>query len=132
MLDAYAAPFDESTRTDINQWISDHTDQRIPEMLKEFRSDAALYLVNALCFDGKWVEPYSEDAIWDGVFYAADGSGAERAHDELGGSALSEGRQRHRLPQSPTRAGAILLQRSCRTVRWTTMCRSLTATPCAR
>ena len=72
--DAYAAPFDESTRTDINQWVSDHTDQRIPEMLKELRSNAALYLVNALCFDGKWVEPYSEDAIWDGVFYAADGS----------------------------------------------------------
>lgn len=72
--DAYAAPFDESTRTDINQWVSDHTNQRIPEMLKELRSNAALYLVNALCFDGKWVEPYSEDAIWDGVFYAADGS----------------------------------------------------------
>lgn len=72
--DAYAAPFNESTRTDINQWVSDHTDQRIPEMLKELRSNAALYLVNALCFDGKWVEPYSEDAIWDGVFYAADGS----------------------------------------------------------
>lgn len=72
--DAYAAPFDESTRTDINQWVSDHTDQRIPEMLKELRSNAALYLVNALCFEGKWVEPYSEDAIWDGVFYAADGS----------------------------------------------------------
>lgn len=72
--DAYAAPFDESTRTDINQWVSDHTDQRIPEMLKELRSNAALYLVNALCFDGKWVEPYSEDAIWDGVFHAADGS----------------------------------------------------------
>lgn len=72
--DAYAAPFDESTRTDINQWVSDHTDQRIPEMLKELRSNAALYLVNALCFDGKWVEPYSEDAIWDGVFYTADGS----------------------------------------------------------
>lgn len=72
--DAYAAPFDESTRTDINQWVSDHTDQRIPEMLKELRSSAALYLVNALCFDGKWVEPYSEDAIWDGVFHAADGS----------------------------------------------------------
>lgn len=72
--DAYAAPFDESTRTDINQWVSDHTDQRIPEMLKELSPDAALYLVNALCFDGKWAEPYSEDAIWDGVFYAADGS----------------------------------------------------------
>ena len=72
--DAYAAPFDESTRTDINQWVSDHTDQRIPEMLKELRSNAALYLVNALCFEGKWVEPYSEDAIWDGVFHAADGS----------------------------------------------------------
>ena len=55
--DAYAAPFDESTRTDINQWVSDHTDQRIPEMLKELRSNAALYLVNALCFEGKWVEP---------------------------------------------------------------------------
>lgn len=72
--DAYAAPFDESTRTDINQWVSDHTDQRIPEMLKELSPDAALCLVNALCFDGKWAEPYSEDAIWDGVFYAADGS----------------------------------------------------------
>lgn len=72
--DAYAAPFDESTRTDINQWVSDHTDQRIPEMLKELSPGAALYLVNALCFDGKWAEPYSEDAIWDGVFYAADGS----------------------------------------------------------
>lgn len=72
--DAYGAPFDEQTRKDINSWVSTHTDGMIPEMLKELNQGVALCLVNALCFEGKWAQTYSEDSVWDGTFHAADGT----------------------------------------------------------
>jgi serpin B len=71
--DAYAAPFDQSTLNDINNWVSRKTDQMIPSILDEIPENAELYLVNAVAFDAKWTKPYEKAQIRDGKFTDADG-----------------------------------------------------------
>ena len=70
----YAAPFDDGTCKDINQWVSDHTKGMIPEILDNVSGDAIMYLVNALAFDGEWLSPYDPNATTDGTFTREDGS----------------------------------------------------------
>ena len=59
--DAYNAPFDNSTVSDINQWCSDHTDGMIPELLNRIEDEAVMYLINAVLFDSKWARPYTSE-----------------------------------------------------------------------
>ena len=69
---AFSAPFDNSTVSDINTWISQNTDNMIPELLDKIDDNAAMYLINAVTFDAKWYSPY--DKAVDGEFTAYDGS----------------------------------------------------------
>ena len=72
--DIYCAPFDESTRSDINNWCSEKTDGVIPEILSEpIDPNAVLYLVNAVNFDAKWEEKY-EDEPREMMFHAKSGA----------------------------------------------------------
>lgn len=71
--DIYRAPFDDSTKDDINKWCSNKTDGRIPEMLSDpIPPNALMYLVNAVSFDAEWEEKY-EDAPKKQNFTAWDG-----------------------------------------------------------
>ena len=70
----YRAPFDETTCDAINHWVKDNTDGMIPQILEQIPEDAVMYLVNALAFDAKWQEPYSEYQIRDGDFTTEDGT----------------------------------------------------------
>ena len=77
--DFYGAPsllaaFDEKTCDDINGWISANTDGMIPQILNSIPPEAVMYLVNAVCFDAKWEELYTEEQAHDRDFTAADGS----------------------------------------------------------
>ncbi len=69
----YKALFDSSTVKDINHWANEHTDGRIDKMLEEIPSDAVMYLINALTFDGEWNEKYEKSDITDGVFHSING-----------------------------------------------------------
>ena len=71
---AFQAPFDETTVKDINNWVKEHTNGMIPEILDETPADAVMYLVNALAFEAKWAEEYEEDQIYSGEFTCTDGS----------------------------------------------------------
>ena len=71
--DAYKAAFDEATRNDINNWVKEHTDGMIPEILDEIPEDAVMYLVNALAFDAEWQEIYEAHQVWEGEFCMEDG-----------------------------------------------------------
>ena len=71
---AYKAAFDEGTRNDINNWVKEHTDGMIPEILDEIPEEAILYLVNALAFDAKWDDEYDEFQIREGRFTMEDGT----------------------------------------------------------
>ena len=70
---AYKAAFDEGTRNDINNWVKEHTDGMIPEIIDEIPDEAIMYLVNALAFDAKWADEYEEHQIREGRFTMEDG-----------------------------------------------------------
>lgn len=70
----FKAPFDSSTRDDINLWVRDHTDEMIEHILDEIPADAVMYLVNALAFDAEWETIYEADEVRDGKFTTEDGS----------------------------------------------------------
>ena len=70
----YSAKFDENTRKDINQWVSDNTGGMIDKMLDDISDDVMMYLINALAFDAEWQEIYTEDMIHEGVFHGTTGN----------------------------------------------------------
>ena len=69
----YKAPFDEGTCKEINDWVSEHTDGMVKNILDRIPEDAVMYLVNALAFEAKWEEIYRETAIREGTFTTAQG-----------------------------------------------------------
>ena len=71
---AYKAAFDEGTRNDINNWVKEHTDGMIPEIIDEIPDEAIMYLVNALAFDAKWADEYEEHQIREDSFTMEDGT----------------------------------------------------------
>lgn len=70
----YRAPFDAQTVEDVNAWVSEHTAERIPQILTELDPQTMLLLINALTFDARWLEEYDEFQVSEGVFHAADGT----------------------------------------------------------
>ena len=73
---AYKAPFDDTTLKDINNWVYEHTDGMISDILDKIPEDAIMYLVNALAFESKWKDVYTQDQIRKGNFTNLDGSKA--------------------------------------------------------
>ena len=83
---AYEAPFDQSTVDDINHWVSDNTDQMIPQVIDQIPEESKVILANAVVFDALWAEPYDEEyQVSDADFTAADGTvqTAQMMYDEL-------------------------------------------------
>lgn len=72
--DAYKAAFDEDTRNDINNWVKEHTDGMIPEIIDEIPDEAIMYLVNALTFEAEWADIYEKHQIREGRFTMEDGT----------------------------------------------------------
>ena len=70
---AFAAPFDQQTCKDINNWVDLHTDGMVKNVLDRIPEDAVMYLVNALAFEAEWTEKYDETQVREGIFTAADG-----------------------------------------------------------
>ncbi len=68
---AYKAPFDDTTKDDINGWVKEKTEGMIPKLIDEISKDTYVYLINAVAFDRKWDEP--SDVVVDGVFKNSKG-----------------------------------------------------------
>lgn len=67
-------PFDDSTAEHINQFVSEQTKGKIPQVLVDaMTEDAVAYLVNALCFESEWASTYQKWNIQDGIFTDAKG-----------------------------------------------------------
>ena len=64
----YKAPFDETTRTDINSFVEEHTHGMVKDILDKIPEDVVMYLVNALAFEGKWEEIYKGNQVNNAVF----------------------------------------------------------------
>lgn len=72
--DIYTAPFDDSTKDAINQWVEDKTDGMIDQILDRIPDEALMYLVNALAFEAQWSEVYEKHQVRDGIFTREDGT----------------------------------------------------------
>ena len=69
----YAAPFNNQTLSDINNWVKTNTDGMIENILKELNEDAVMYIVNALAFDARWSSVYEKHQVGDGTFTTSEG-----------------------------------------------------------
>lgn len=69
----YSAPFDESTKAAINDWVKEKTDGMIPEILDKISADSVVYLVNALAFDAKWEDIFETTQVRTGRFTSREG-----------------------------------------------------------
>ena len=70
---AYAAPFDSTTLTDINNWCYNKTTGKIDKILDQISPMAVMYLINAVDFDAKWQTKYESKHIENGVFHGYGG-----------------------------------------------------------
>ncbi len=72
--DIYKAPFDDTTLEDINNWVSDNTDEMIDNILDKIPEEAVMYLVNALAFEAEWQDIYLDTQVRTGRFKTEDGT----------------------------------------------------------
>ena len=70
--ECYIAPFDDTTITDVNNWVNCKTNEMIPTILNKIDPNDVMYLVNAVAFQAEWADPYEKTN--DGKFTAADGT----------------------------------------------------------
>jgi serpin B len=66
----------EAARKRINAWVSDRTENRIPELLPAgtITPETVLVLVNALYLEAKWSQPFGKYPTEDAPFTRLDGS----------------------------------------------------------
>ncbi|MDO4647377.1 MAG: serpin family protein [Eubacteriales bacterium] len=74
-----AAPFNEDTLKEINDWVSEHTNGMIPQMLDHLSEDEIIHILNATVFEGEWVDPFYR--VQEGTF--TDASGQEQKADMM-------------------------------------------------
>ena len=59
--------------SDINNWVNRSTDGMIKELIKEIGTDSFMYIINALCFEKKWDDPYMDYQVKKDKFTSIDG-----------------------------------------------------------
>ncbi len=67
-----AAPFDEQTVKDINGWVSENTNGKIPSIISRLEPSQRLVLANAVYFKGDWEQVYPDTV--ERTFTKTDGS----------------------------------------------------------
>lgn len=95
--DVEAANFnDPATVNLINDWVSNETHEKIPQIIQEIPSEAVLYLINAIYFKGCWTKqfnPLSTQQLsfetGDGEYILADMMGRKDSLDYLSNETFS-------------------------------------------
>ncbi|MDD7601366.1 MAG: serpin family protein [Firmicutes bacterium] len=72
--EVYRAAFDDGTVKDMNRWCSEKTDGMVEDMIRELPEDEVIHLMNAVCFDGTWQDPYEKHQIRKDVFTSENGA----------------------------------------------------------
>lgn len=68
---------DSNSVEEVNDWVNEKTEGKIPEILGEDNRDFVTALVNAVYFKAAWKNEFPEQNTKEGVFYNADGSRTE-------------------------------------------------------
>ena len=76
---AFEAPFDQQTLNDINGWVNDNTDGMIPQVLDNISKGAMMFLINATCFEGGWLQKYEDDQIMEDQTFTRDDGTEDKA-----------------------------------------------------
>ena len=71
--DVFRAPFDDSTVTDVNNWVNYHTHAMIPKLIESVDPYEVMYLINALAFEAEWMQPYAKEETGEGKFTLENG-----------------------------------------------------------
>ncbi|MBO4474438.1 MAG: serpin family protein [Clostridiales bacterium] len=66
-------PFNGDAVDMINGWVDEKTEGRIKELIRELTPNDLMVLINAITFDAKWAEPYSDEQVVNLVFTAGNG-----------------------------------------------------------
>jgi len=61
------------TLKQMNKWVEEATNGKINRMLEHVEPDAALYLLNAVYFNGAWTEPFRAENTTKAKFFVANG-----------------------------------------------------------
>ena len=73
--DIWKAAFDEKTVEDINAWADEQTYGMIKEIIDAIDPETYMYLINAVAFEGEWMNEYEDTDIWeDYEFHNYDGT----------------------------------------------------------
>jgi serpin B len=62
--------------TTINSWVSQHTNDKIPQILSTIDPSEVMFLINAIYFKGVWQKQFDKTKTVDAIFHAADGTTA--------------------------------------------------------
>lgn len=77
-------PFNDDAVKEINDWVSDNTDNMIPNIINELSPEQKAVLINALSFEGNWEEPYDIWQVEEDTF--TNSSGEKKNVEMLVGS----------------------------------------------
>ncbi|MGH3448308.1 MAG: serpin family protein [Nocardioidaceae bacterium] len=66
--------FPDEALTDINAWVDDNTDGRIPHLMDHLDQSAKLALVNTIYMNAKWATPFDAAKTHDGTFTTTEGA----------------------------------------------------------
>ena len=70
-----AAVFTEGfTVENINAWVSEKTNGKIEEIIKEIGPDVVMFLINAIYFKASWTTSFNEENTREGIFTLSDGT----------------------------------------------------------
>jgi serine protease inhibitor len=71
--DVKPSPFDASTITAVNTWVSDKTAGKIPTILSEIKPSDVMFLINAIYFKGSWRNQFDPARTVTGYFMSVSG-----------------------------------------------------------
>jgi serpin B len=63
----------EGTKAQVNGWVKEKTNGRIPTIVEEVHPDDVMYLINAIWFKGSWRSQFDPAATHDAPFATAAG-----------------------------------------------------------
>ena len=72
--DVKSAPFDASTITAVNDWVSENTAGKIPTILEEIKPEHVMFLINAIYFKGSWRDQFDPAKTAPATFNALGGA----------------------------------------------------------
>ena len=62
------------SRNQINNWVSDKTEGRIEEIVKEIKPEDIMFLINAIFLKADWANPFAPEQSYNDSFYRSDGT----------------------------------------------------------